>query len=395
MIFVFLFGAGFAKLAPLLFGLFLSNKLGSDSYVSFVNFLVSVNLLTSISTVSYTQLILSSSNKDPEAANQQVLSAIHFAAIVSLIGGGGVYYGSVIFKNDEFSIFAIILYSFGNSILALIAASYNARLANSTAGLVNFVAYALAYGVSLIALTFNSPLRLVLILLSLMILLSGIFLYLNSSVKIVNFRTIKNIKIPFIFDHVNIIVFVGGILYSHANLLSQVAYANSFDLAAAFSVGYQLFAIGIFIPSALANVMVPKLGRGDGFDGRLMLFYLAMPILWCIFIYITADFILSLYGISKEISRFRIIEIMQLGVIFCSLHALMNQLFAAKKRYILMAMSSVVYVIFLLYVGSCFDYNAVAMAWSFVCSYAAVLTFDLVMSKAGGQNESKESYDIN
>jgi len=378
---VYLLGAGFAKLAPLLFGFFLSNNLGALPYVGFVSLLAFSNFLTSVSTISYTQLILSSGKLGQESTDFYVASGVVMSIIVSLLGGVWYCFSSV--GSGLGIVTSLIAYSLGNSMLTIVIAVRNSKIENKSAGLISLFTYIIAYGAGLILLLLDVDVWLCVWVLSITILAIGWVFYKKLNIKL--FAVIKNAHgMHFGWGHISITAFVGCVLFSHATILSGVAGANLPEVAAEFSLAYQLFAVGIFIPSTLGNVMTPRMAnsqKGELFRNSLVLLYLGIAIAWCVIVYFFESLILEMYGLTSSVVNKNIITILQFSVVFCSVHALMSQWLASELRYIEMMIASVAYLIFIVCAGTFVAFDARAMAWSFVLSYIFVLIVDILLLK--------------
>lgn len=381
MIVIYLFGAGFAKLAPLLFGFFLSSRLGALPYISFVSLLAFSNFLTAVSTISYTQLILSSGKLGRETTDFHVASGVSMSIITSLLGGLWYCFSSV--GNSWVMVMSVIAYSLGNSILTIVIAVHNSKIENKSAGLISLFAYVVAYGAGLMLLLLDVDALICIWILSIIVLAVGMAFYKKLNIKLLAL-VMSASGVRFGWGNLKITAFVGCVLFSHATILSGVAGANLPEVAAEFSLAYQLFAVGIFIPSALGNVMIPRMAnsqKGELFRNSLVLLYLGIAIAWCVIVYIFESLILEVYGFTSSGMHNNIVTTLQFSVVFCSLHALMSQWLASEARYAEMMIASVAYLAFIVCAGSLVGFDARAMAWGFVLSYVFVLIVDILLVK--------------
>lgn len=396
---IFVGSTGLAKLLPILFGLFLASMVGLQSYVYFVEILAQANFLTALATVSYTQMILSSNRLRNERHPQDLaLSALVFAAIVSALGG--LWAAQTAFHSTpctgDWDCRAsgqrgvwVALYSFGNSALMIQMSLLNAKLKGARAGILLLCGLGLPYAIG--ALSFALNLRDVSLLLAIAVALPGVALaaywaanraYLTEH-RTLSLRTLVARSLPQTREHGYIMLFAALVLYAHANALSTVSAANDHTLAATFSLGYQLFAIGLFVPGVLGNLVVPLLGRRgqQSADGTcpIAAAYLVISLASMAFVQAFGSYMLSWYGLEPSDANRSILMVLQVAVVFASLNALVNQRLAAERRYGAMAGLSIVYLVTLLLAIYLTGHDAASVAYCIVASYVLALAMGVIV----------------
>lgn len=389
----FIGSSGLGKLLPLLFGMYIANMAGHESYVLFVQILVQSNFLTAVATVSYVQLILSSKGSQPNAESRQyAFRAMIFAVIVSIVGGAWATYirpnQSLCF--DGWSCWAAVivglvvaLYSFGNSALTIVMAQFNAELQNARAGMLMFFGLLIPYGIGFILIWVGLNYYLVFLLLALLLMVIALVAYWRCNGHYLLGLNSKEIfrlsrqSLPLERGQIYIMVFVGAILFSHAYAISKVSLENDASMASVFALGYQLFAVGLFIPSILGNVIIPRLSRGK--EGaalsicRLAVIYAAIAITWLVSIYLLGESILAWYGLVVNSSNMSILLILQSAAVFGATNALLNQQFVAKKDFLAMAFLAIFYFAVLYFWGLVMGFSASSAAFGILIAYIITL----------------------
>lgn len=396
---IFVGSTGLAKLLPLLFGLLLTSLVGSHSYVHFVEILAQANFLTALATVSYTQMILAS-NTPEDSHNPQHLavSALVFAAIVSALGGlwAGHAVPDAIPCNGNWACRApaqtglwVALYSFGNSVLMVQMSLLNAKLKGVRAGILLLCGLSLPYAVGALGLALNADDKVLLSAIAATLPIVALTAYWSANhtylraLRLSSVRTLVALSLPRTREHGYIMLFSALILYAHAHALTAVNTANDHAAAAAFSLGYQLFAVGLFVPGVLGNLVVPLLGRRGQHStkgvGPISAAYLVISLTSLSLVQIFGAHILSWYGLEpSKVSQGTLLTL-QVAVVFASLNALVNQQLAARRRYGAMAGLSIVYLVTLLLAGYFNGHGAASVANAIVASYLVTLMMGMAI----------------
>lgn len=396
---IFVGSTGLAKLLPLLFGVCLASLVGLQSYVYFVQVLAQANFLTALATVSYTQMILSSKTLVNERSTQDLaLSAIVFSAIVSTLGG--LWAAQTVFHttpcNGDWGCRAIsqtglcvALYSFGNSVLMIQMSQLNAELKGARAGILLLYGLGLPYAIGALGLAMN--IRDTTVLLPIAVALSGVALaaYWSANRAYLTAYKTRSLgplvarSLPQTREHGYIMLFAALVLYAHAHALTAVSAANDHALAATFSLGYQLFAIGLFVPGVLGNLVVPLLGRRGPHSTKrptpIAAAYLAISLASMTVVQVFGSHILSWYGLEPSNANRSILLTLQVAVVFASLNALVNQRLAAERRYGAMAGLSIVYLLTLLLASYLTGHDAASVAYCIVASYLLTLVMGMIV----------------
>lgn len=397
----FIGSSGLGKLLPLLFGLYIANMAGHESYVLFVQLLVQSNFLTTVATVSSVQFILSSKGSQPNVGSRQyAFRAVIFAVIVSIVGGASAAYVSpnqLLCSGGWFCWSAVIvgfvvaLYSFGNSALTIVMAQFNAELRNARAGLLMFFGLLIPYGIGFTLIQIGLNYYLVFLLLALLFTVIALVAYWRCNAQFLlglnskeTYR-LSRLSLPLEKDQIYIMVFVGAILFAHSYAISRVSQENDAAMAAVFALGYQLFAVGLFIPSILGNVVVPRLSRGAVGGAvsisRLAVLYIAISSIWLAFIYLLGESILAWYGLVVNSDNMIILLILQSAVVFGAVNALLNQQFAAKKDFFVMAVLALLYLVVLYLCGMVMGFGADFAATGILISYLITVVIGIILTR--------------
>jgi len=396
---IFVSSTGLAKVLPLLFGLCLSRLVSPQSYVYFVQVLAQANFLTTLATVSYTQIILSSRTTGDGRDTQDIaLRALVFAAIVSIIGGLWAAYtafpatlcnGNWDCQAGGLTGLCVALYSFGNSVLMIQMSQFNARLKSAHAGVLLICGLGLPYAIGTADLIVTK--RDTAILLPIAAALSGIALaafWSTNRTSPTEFERQSALRLvtqslPQTREHGYIMLFAALVLYAHAHALTAVNAANNHAVAAVFSLGYQLFAIGLFVPGVLGNLVVPLLRRRDRHSKMgprsIAVVYLSISLTSMAVVQVFGSYILSWYGLEPSDANRSILLTLQIAVVFASLNAIVNQRLAAMRQYGSMAWLSVVYLLTLTLASYLTGHDAASVAYSVVASYMTTLMMGMAV----------------
>lgn len=400
----FIGSSGVGKLLPLLFGMYIANMVGHEGYALLVQVLVQSNFLTTVATVSYVQLILSNKGSQlNDVAGQYSIRAVIFAAIVSIVGGGWAAYimlGQARCSGGEGCWAAVIIglvvavYALGNSTLTIVMAQFNSDLQNARAGLSMFVGLLVPYGVGFFVVWADLNYLLVFSIVAILLMVVALGLYWRRNMKLLvelnskEFLGALRQSLPLERGQIHIMVFVGAILFSHSYAISQVNLENGAQAAAVFALGYQLFAVGLFVPGALGNVVVPRLSREkeDGAVNMTKLFgvYVTVALVWLASIYLLGKPMLAWYGLEINSDNMAILLILQGAVVFGAINALLNQQLAAKKNFFALAMLALLYLAVLYMCGVVMGFAADFAAAGILISYMTVVVVGTILIRAKG-----------
>lgn len=351
-----LLGIAFARAAPVLLGLHVAQMLTLDAYFSFVRFIVVSNLVSAVPLLGGSTLLLSGDpNQLSRGALRQVVAstaAIHFLAflIIAPLSQGQIDSSAEELRWQILLPLSVYTYSLGYCALGLSAAVLN-RLGNhEAAGGVWFKSSALVIAVGGTSTYLSSSLFVSLLAFSLSCACAGIVALLmvcRHISKKAAFSPKSHSK-----EHLrqSLVAGLPSVLLAAGFLaaMQQAGYDVSSTARAAFSLGFQLFSITIFIPGALGGVVTPKaadIARTD--SGRsqatktIFLSYLLLSVAIAAGILLCLPLLISVYKIPEEGTAVTIIAILQGTSILAAGCAAFNQMAAARRAFgLLLAMSS-------------------------------------------------------
>lgn len=405
-------GMGLGKVAPILFGLFLSRQFGALALASFVLLLTYVSALVALPTLGATpQIIRAGAHDDAEAA---VVSAIRGSLVllalalagsllwwlgmaprallalpvspllmqgwVALLGAGLVLYGlaqSTAAQQERH--FAIGAWSVAIYLGAAGAGMAAGRWPGLVAGLPGDAAAITAYGAVFLGLTlcfFIASQR----PLATAWACAGA-LWRGDELQVA-------LRGAFSTSLFGLITLVG--LYVLMHVAQQRMSATE---GATFALAFQLFQAGIFLPSVLGAIVVPSMVAADR-DGeqdaavlhrRTRGVYLGIGIVWLLASLLLARPLLSLYGL-EAIGATGIV-LMQAAAVLAGLQAYFIQRFVALGRFGLLASASLLWAVTGYAVLMLAPEGLLGSVAALVAAYVACLAFYLLLS---GREDKRE-----
>jgi O-antigen/teichoic acid export membrane protein len=394
----YIFGLGSSKALPILYSFILANQYGHSEYNNFIQYIIYANLLSTISTVSYSPIILSIPKSPDQESNREIIvkRSYLFSTIISLLGSIISLWAiasTSIYKTEEYieSILimsSIFLYSLGISVISIKSTKLNSQLKNKEAGLITSVTIMIPYiigGIIIYSSYSTNPLYSFFLVSSLLLVFSLFFAkeyfqILSGSLTLIH--QIKN-SLPIKLDNIYLIIYSAGIMISHNFLFSFLKEHFSSEQVSTYGIGYQAFSLGIFIPGIMANFLVPRASQKKINDiKKITFYYIGFGLVWFALCIILANLMLNIYKIETTSNNLFIFLSLQATVIFCSANASINQFMAAKRQYHYMALSSIFFMGSLLIYMYIYNFNILALSLGLLFSYiiATVTTLLLLMT---------------
>ncbi|NUF32154.1 hypothetical protein HUN28_18390, partial [Acinetobacter oleivorans] len=208
-------------------------------------------------------------------------------------------------------------------------------------GVYTFIIYSAPFLLAIISSQLGYSATVVIFFYSITFFLSSLIVYFLVVSDEIKLASIISSLSSFKVLKLNVINFVRVSLFGFITMLSlyfSVKYVNNHynqQLAALYSVSYQFFQIGIFLPSVLGAVFIPKLVEGNSKDlnKSMKKSYFLTSIIWVFICSLIFYPIFKLYKFSFEKEIVLTFIIMQLGVVFCSVQAFYNQKYVALGRF--------------------------------------------------------------
>lgn len=395
----FIGSMGLGKLMPLLFGMLVASHYGPDAYALFVQMLVKSNFLTIVATVSYVQLILSSARPgNQEAPASTATRALVFSLQVSLAGAAWALYTGLPqggcppdggCGNAATLALAVLAYSLGNAVLSTVVAQFNADNQTVRAGTAALLGLLLPYGGGFLAVGLGLDHHMALRLLAAAFLVGALGAYARHNRGFLralgraDYLRLARQCYPLRAEQLYTLVFVGAILFSHSYVISAIARANGAHATAAFSLGYQLFSIAIFVPSVLGSVIVPRLSRKTGAAvpalKKIAVLYALVALAWAACVFVFRERLLRGYGLPVGAQEGAILLLLQVAGVFAALGALLNQGLIAARRHISLAALSLLYALILCGWARWTGFAALDAACGVAAAYAVVLLVGVVL----------------
>lgn len=385
-ILVYLLGVGFGKIMPLIFSFYVSKMAGNYEYSLLIAFFIKANLLSVISTISYSQIIFASKESNAFELCKYFWHSGIFSLIVSV--AGSIWLTEDLDREYHYlATSAIAFYSFANSLLILKMAWLNKFLKNSEAGFLVFITLCITYALGFILVGLGVQLTIAMFSASLLFSLVSLFFFLRNRPSGSFFvgrggAAVLYDSIPKTMSHIYVMIFAGAFLYSHSLIMSQTIMIEGH---AVYAIGYQIFSIGIFLPGVLGAVLIPRLGMRISKIKltiiNMMIAYLVLTSLWVGGVYWLRMEIFNWFQIDDGINSMAVLIIMQVAVVAASLNAFLCQYWSSRGDYWLMAVSGVGYFVFVISCTSFFELSVMNSAIYLLSGYVVAILFSILARK--------------
>ncbi|MBJ8419816.1 MATE family efflux transporter [Acinetobacter courvalinii] len=347
-------GIGTSKMMQLLFSFYLSYIFGHSALATFVLIVTLAAAVSSlISLGSSPQIIRAGAYAEPRSYIESVVGTAFVLSIIMIISLVVFLYISQpkfflkSFTVNDYLISTIcvslsfILYSLFQSFL-----SYKQRY--SALGFYSIFTYLTPFLFCILFGFFVKDARFLIVSYSgLFIVSSSIALFLSTKGEISFKRSILNFNRNNLFKKIfaSLRVAIFGFI-TMLSLYLLIKFINhSFDPQgiAVFSVAFQFFQIGVFLPSVLGSVFVPILVRSKSNPNdqkKMKLMYILIALLWLLLSIGLVYPVFKLYGFEIKLELILTFLIVQLCVLFSSIQAFYIQNFVAAGSFGLLALVS-------------------------------------------------------
>ena len=411
---ILILGMGMSRAMPLLFGIFLTRNYGHDAYASFVLLLSLVGLLTSAATMNIVPNILSAPPlvKDGgKAVAQYAIAGFMMTAVAALVAcvvlslfpnwGVAAKYGNL--YPHYFDLVYIATYGVGFSLLQLVVAQYNQRCRHEQAGYAALVVMSAAYGSGMLAYYVGMDVCRVLGTIGAVFLAGTAWLCLRINAAVwreqglgalirSTFALLKQEKVNFYLPS----LFTGLLLLTQYELLAGVANHMPAADAATFSLAFQLFAIGLFIPGILGHVVLPQLGLDQhkqpektGIFSRMELLcfaiYALIGIGWVGASTLGLPIVMTYYKLPDTDATRQVIFTMQLAALVAAIHAVNNQMFILRKRYLLLTGLAMTFFAVTLGWAGLHGFTTTSAATGFLLGYTTIFAVAMTLRVREGK----------
>jgi len=259
------------------------------------------------------------------------------------------------FGGADYQVLAsVVFYSLGFVLVSLVAAFRNRDEEYHLAGYLWFFTSLFAFLVTMSFVLFGAGQN-AFVIFSGVWLVSGIFAIFfyflgwrkkNSALLFLNtikpFSYIWKVMYSGLFGLPFLLVF----FWLGASLSSQ----SSVDVhgSSAFFLGFQLFAIAIFLPGVLGSILVPKLSKESGggkyqIIKRMSFIYLFAGCGWILVVWLFLPQLFELYGVDYSQHGVFVVLLWQAAGAVAALGAIQNQLLVSQGRYMFLLIGGLVW----------------------------------------------------
>lgn len=378
------FGVGLAKLMPIVFGAFLAQNFGGVHYTNFVLSLNYSNALAGFSAMGVSPQILRSSACDKPSANIALLSVVGIGVSIFFILLSIIYWIFISksnFWSDEsyygmVSNLVIILLTMSITFSAISISIKNYQLDNRSAGIISIVTNLAACLLSILTgLIWKNP-EIAIVTYAVIMMLFSLYFYLNAAN---GFPCISNmISYSVCIGYVNKTVKTSlfGVITMSGIYMSNSMFGSNIEQKSIFSISLQLFAVAVFIPGVLGNIVIPQMARTrdqadiyNRYFVKAIFVYLLISFIMALIVYIQIESILGLYKINITSDAKLSVILMQVAAMVASVNATYNQKFVVEGRFYLLAALAVVWVGIVTVLPLLLNITAVNVALSYIFAY--------------------------
>lgn len=355
--FIMVAGVGASKFLQLLFSLYLSYQFDHGALATFVLILtLSIAMSSIVSLGGAPQIVRAGAFSDSKkhiistVGTALILIALVLIALFLYVAFGQHDFGVRGFNkfdyyfNTAFILTSLALYSIVQSYL-----SYKQEYFKL--GVSTFIIYSAPFLLAVLSSQLDFSVKAVIFTYSIVFLLSSLLVYFFTVNEEIKFSNVISSLPGFMVLKASIVNFIRVSLFGFITMLSlyfSVKYVNNNyneQLAALYSVSYQFFQIGIFLPSVLGAVFIPKLVKNNNKDENNVMrkSYLFIAVSWVVVCSLMFYPIFKLYDFSFNKNEIVTFIVMQLGVVLSSLQASYNQRYVAMGNFNFLAINALIW----------------------------------------------------
>ncbi len=353
---VFLSATFLVKITPIVLGFILSRDSGSNAYAGFVSFILFSGLISNISILGANPQIISLKGhnelRDVEYLKITVCGFLPMVCCTALVLVAFIFDFMPIYLIDLLGYRGIIiafLYSLGLYFLYVSTAKLNNALLTKEASFVW-----LGYSVGMIFVTIwwflygNRDPFLLVSLMAFSSILMGVISYEKSIRSCCFWRALLSSKggmyLTILRRQLSYSLFgfgVVGIFFYYQNTLSL----QSLEEGVFFSLFYQLFALIIFVPSTLGNIVVPGLvnKKSSYTPLKVYWYYFLISFALCVGVFGVSPYLFSQYEIDVQLYRGDLLLILLLVSLIAGVNSYSTQILVARKKYNVLMMSTAIW----------------------------------------------------
>lgn len=398
---------GFAKLGPIMCGLYISRFWGEGVYSSYVVALSLAGFVSSFSTLGSGPQILRSGAD--ESQSESIKEKVSLALCIGFLSCAVYFFYWFFFEKVGHGNNAHETYKWFYSIallsLGVLMSGLSVAILNSLQKWVGSgVVIIFPYFISFFAIAFflgpsSIPSDFVIVFYSgVFMLASSITLFYATNKAGVAFISMPVFTLQSAFKHGRVaffgVVYLFGI-YWIAKIINEDYPASE---SASFSIGLQFFALSIFVPSILGSVVIPLFSRVSTKESafnkkktiKLVFCYFAISIFFAFIVYCSLDLVFYVYKI-KEGSKFIVIA-MQLSAIFGAMSAAFTQRLIIRSEYNLLVVGAILWLSVLVFsVGLAEKVESVVLG--FVFAYAILVIYHFLIFSFAKNVKNTEGYN--
>lgn len=395
--FIMVVGVGTSKFLQLFFGLFLSYKYDHGALATFVLIItLSAAMSSIVSLGGAPQIIRAGAFEDPK---HHILSTVGTAFILTgavlmvlftyIFMGQHIFYINDFTKLDYFFNTSLIVTSL--ALYSIIQSYLSYKQEYFKLGLSTLIIYSVPFFASTLSSLLGIKSKDAILIYSLFFLISTIFIYIKNINKDIGMGGVSCIVRDLNVLKYNVLTFFKVAMFGFITMLSlyfAVKYVNnSYDeqKAAIYSVSFQFFQIGVFLPSVLGSIFIPKLVKNSNADDvRIMKkIYFLIAMFWVALCGLIIYPIFKLYDFQFEKETILTFVVMQLGVVLCAIQAFYNQKYVALGGFNFLSLNSAIWggalLIFQNMSPQLIYYSSFALVFAYVLSLFVFLSKDYLV----------------
>lgn len=393
-------GIGSSKMMQLLFSFYLSYIFGHSTLATFV-LIVTLAAATSsvVSLGSSPQIIRAEAYTESKSHIESVLgTAFILSIIVIVLLIIYIYISQPAFLLKTFTVWDYVVSTVSITLSFILYSLFQSYLSYKqnykTLGLYSIFIYFSPFLFCVFLSLFVESSKYLILSYCLFFLASNSLAFFLSTKNEINFkRSILKLNqkqiLKKLFDSLRVAAF--GFITMLSLYLLMKFINSSFDSqkTAVFSVAFQFFQIGIFLPSILGSVFVPILVRNktNGNDQKKMrLTYIFIALFWLLLSTVLFYPIFKLYGFEIKMELILTFLTLQFCVLFSSIQAFYIQNFVAIGNFSFLALVSGVWGSILLIMQIILPINIVYSSVSLLIAYiVSNFLFSIILRKRRGQ----------